>query len=69
MTPAEIHKFESTKERKEYNEIYRNIFHILGFHDKDRPLVEKLVQQSIKEIIRAKRNKIDYRKVQTAVYK
>jgi len=63
MTEAEIHKKESTKEWKEYNEIYRNIFHLLGFKDEHRELCAKLTLQSIKEIIRTKKNKIDYKKV------
>jgi len=52
-----------TKYEKQYNDIYRNIFYLLGFKDDKRDLCDRLTTQSINEIIRAKKNKIDYKKV------
>lgn len=45
-----IQEREKTKEWKLYNDIYRDVFHTLGFQEQQRELCQKLTQDCIKKI-------------------
>lgn len=56
-------KKHSARVINEYNEVYRTIFHKLGFDDTKRELCYQLTNECVKLIARAQKLKTNYKQV------